>query len=560
MPKYRVTLSDGRIVTLEAATQPSEAQILATIGQPSRPAPMSARGVTDPASVRVTEPPAWNQPGGDVLLDNVRALADLARGGGAGLASTIFHGGDVIRRATGMERVIERPAVQAGITPPQTGAGKAGFYTEQAAEYALPLSRLAQLTAGSGVLARAGLQGLGAAGVAGAQSGGDPATMMGAGTLGAAAPFVGAAAGAVGSRISHAAAGAKEGGIGGALAGAIRTVAPSEPKTLLIQALKPRATQVEFASALDRAIPEIKSAEQLIGHPVTGLDALVKATQAAKKTIQQQLNQMRGAQRAIGAEVDLSQVANAMARSIPRKVALERPGALKRLLARADSYRRSFTLDEAEILLRETNAELDGFYAMYPQAQRSALVSNPGVAALEAQAKALRDAIYNKLDAPGLGTAARELNRRYGALMEVEGTAFRRLNVAARQQPESLSEQIGAVRAAGEYARGTWRLLHGDVAGAADVAAARAGRSTARAIKESQTTDALIRRAMASVKEGSMPVDLPAVRPITGLLTRGSLITQPSADTSYVRSVPAKRVIVREKTGRMRRMYTTEPK
>lgn len=554
---------------------------------------MQAQGVTDPASVRVTEPPTWNEPGGDVLLDNVRALADLARGGGAGLASTIFHGGDVIRRATGMERVIERPAVKAGITPPQTGAGKLGFYGEQAAEYALPLSRLASAAASSPLLARAGLQGVGAAGVAGAQSGGDPVAMIGAGALGATAPLVGAAGRAVGSRVSQAAAGAKEGGIGGAIAGAIRTVTPNEPKTLLIQALKPRSTQVDFGSALDRAIPEVKSAEQLIGQPITGLDTFVKATQAAKKAIQHQLNQMRGTQRAIGAEVDLSPVANAMARSIPKKVALERPSALKRLLARADSYRRPFTLDEAEVLLRETNAELDGFYAMYPQAQRSALVSNPGVAALEAQAKALRDAIYTKLDAPGLGTAARELNRRYGALMEVEGTAFRRMNVAARQQPESLSEQIGAVRAAGDYARGTWRLLHGDVTGAADVAAARAGRSTAKAIKESQTTDALIRRALANVTARPTPVDLQPTPTIAGLLSRGTIITPPPtdpsfvrgvpgsfaqheqlrlpagrppvitpppADRSYVRSVPAKRVVVREKTGRMKRMYTTEPK
>ena len=33
MPKYRITLSDGRRVTLEAPTQPSEAQILSALGQ-----------------------------------------------------------------------------------------------------------------------------------------------------------------------------------------------------------------------------------------------------------------------------------------------------------------------------------------------------------------------------------------------------------------------------------------------------------------------------------------------------------------------------------------------
>ena len=44
MPRYRVTLSDGRVVTLEAATQPSEAEILAEIarggGEVSPPDPL----------------------------------------------------------------------------------------------------------------------------------------------------------------------------------------------------------------------------------------------------------------------------------------------------------------------------------------------------------------------------------------------------------------------------------------------------------------------------------------------------------------------------------------
>jgi hypothetical protein len=89
-------------------------------------------------------------------------------------------------------------------------------------------------------------------------------------------------------------------------------------------------------------------------------------------------------------------------------------------------------------------------------------------------------------------------------LMEIEGEALRRSNVARRQQPEGLSEQIGAVRAAADMARGTWRLLHGDLSGAADLAAAHAGRSTAKALKEAQTTDALIKRAFESYR--SRPV------------------------------------------------------
>ena len=261
----------------------------------------------------------------------------------------------------------------------------------------------------------------------------------------------------------------------------------------------------------------------------------------AKADIQRQLNQLRGSQRAIGAEVDLSSVADAMTRSIPRKVMLETPDAAERLAKAANVYRRSFTLDEAETLLRETNAELDSFYTMFPRAQRGAVMANPATAALDAQAKALRAAIYKKLDDPGQGKAARELNRRYGSLLEVEGEAVRRGNVAARQQPESLSEQIGAVRAAGEIARGTWRVLHGDITGAADIAAGVAGRSAAKAIKESQTTDALIRRAFSGYKGGPRaPVGMPPpVRPPAGLLEPGARRMPSAPDPSFVRGVPA---------------------
>ena len=40
MPKFRVTLSDGRVVTLEAASPPSESDVIAAIGggQPDTPA------------------------------------------------------------------------------------------------------------------------------------------------------------------------------------------------------------------------------------------------------------------------------------------------------------------------------------------------------------------------------------------------------------------------------------------------------------------------------------------------------------------------------------------
>lgn len=559
MPDY--TIRDprsGRTVTIRGDSPPTEAelqQIFARINNgPPQTAPLPAAataGMMAQSTVESGDPAVS-------LMDvspTLRGVRDVAGGVRAGLARTIYGGGDLIRRGLGMERVVDRPAVQAAMTPPESAMGQAGYLVEQAAEFAVPLTRMSRAMQSAGLLRRSVAEGAASAGVAGVQSGGEPSEMMLAGTAGATLPFVARSAGAVGRAAQRAAAGATEGGLGGAIAAGVRTVAPSEPRTLLIQAIKPRAVRVNFARSLGLAMPELKAAEQTIGKPIASIDTLLDATTAAKQNLQQQLHVLRGT--AQGLEIDGSGVAEAMTRSIPRKLALENPEAAQRLVASADVYRRRFSLDEMETILRETNAELDSLMAMFPRNRYAAITSNPAAAALDAQGKALRQAIDAGLDrmAAGGGTAAQALRRRYGALLEVEGEAIRRSNVAARQQPESLSEQIGAVRAAADMARGTWRVLHGDMTGAADIAAAHAGRSAGRAIKEAQTTDALIRRAFEDYTGTPSPVPMPTRRPVRGTLGPGPRVGV-AAETSGGGGVRARSAVQRDpRTGRMRRVY-----
>ena len=482
-----------------------------------------------------------HQPTANPALGFVRgagtAAVDLAEGVASGAANTMYQGGDLIRRGLGMNRVIDNADAQRAMRAPDSFAGQAGRMIEQGAEFAVPLTRVSKAVAGAGLAKRALAEGAASAGVAGVQSGGDPGATVVGGVVGGVLPFAGAAARGAGRVIQRGAAGAED-GLGGAIAGMGRGVAPQAPKKMMTQGLKPRSALTQWETSLDRALPEIKAAEAALG-PIRGVDDLLAATKAAKKDIQAQLNQMRGTQRAIGAEVDLSSVADAAAKSIPRKLRLENPEAAKALQSAADVYRGPFQLDDAEQLLRETNAELDGLYALFPGKRQAVLTSNPQAASLDAKAKALRDAIYKKLDDPGQGEAARELNRRYGALLDVEDAAYRRSLVAQRQQPESLSEQIGAVRAAADMARGAWRLAHLDPKGAADIAAAYAGRTTAKAIKESQTADALVRHAFAAYKTPRVPVTMPPARQIAGLLPSASRRTGPAPDPSFVRGVPA---------------------
>ena len=136
--------------------------------------------------------------------------ANVLRGVGAGALSSIIKaadlaatvsGGNLIRRAFGLEPInlAERPEIKPLMQPPPGTAGQVGYGIEQAAEYLLPaggITRLSQLgqaaTAGLrgaralNIATRAGLEGLGAATVAGIQSGGDPIAMRNAALTGGA--------------------------------------------------------------------------------------------------------------------------------------------------------------------------------------------------------------------------------------------------------------------------------------------------------------------------------------------------------------------------------------
>jgi hypothetical protein len=495
----------------------------------------------------------------EVVQGQAAVLPELTAGAAMGGASTIYHGGDLIRRGvnyvhdqlvpptmseliTGREpvmpRVINTPEVQAAITP-RTPLQKIGFGAEQGAEFGVPLTKISGAVKGAPLLVRAGTEALASAGVAGLQSGGDTGQMATAAALGLAGPVAGAALAGAGRAAQRAAAGAADGGIGGAIASVVRDVAPAKPRMLALQGLKPRNVRVNFEAALDRALPEVKASEAAIGKPIDSLDDFLTAVKDAKRRVWSQYEQLAGPARAIGSTIDGTPIADEIVQSIPKKLRLENPEAAARLEGLANAYRRRFSLQDAEELLTDANAELDTFYAQFPGGQRSTLRKNPAIAHTVATAEKLRDLIYGVLDGPGEGAAARELKRRYGALLEVEDAGMRRSMVAKRQQPESLSEQIGTVRAAADLARGVWRLGHGDLTGAADIAAARAGRATAKYLKEQQTTDALIRRAMASFEGAPEAVTMPAPREIRGLLPRGPLITPPPADVSGGRGVSA---------------------
>ena len=122
---------------------------------------------------------------------------DRLSGAASGAASTVFHGGDLIRRALGMERVIDRPEVQAGISPPDTPEGRQGFAVEQLGEFLVPFGGqanaaryAARLPKWAQRLARMTGEAAEFGGKAAAQTGGDAEAVMTATLLGGVSPAV----------------------------------------------------------------------------------------------------------------------------------------------------------------------------------------------------------------------------------------------------------------------------------------------------------------------------------------------------------------------------------
>jgi hypothetical protein len=142
------------------------------------------------------------------MPETLRPVVDFAEGAASGLASTIYQGGDLIRRMTGQERIINKPAVRKAMDPPNSLAGKAGKFAEQGAEFVLPMGIAAKAgkAAGLGLAAKTALEAGTSGAVTAAQTGGDPvATAIGT-VAGAAGPILEAKAAPAAKWLSESAA------------------------------------------------------------------------------------------------------------------------------------------------------------------------------------------------------------------------------------------------------------------------------------------------------------------------------------------------------------------
>jgi hypothetical protein len=199
-----------------------------------------------------------------------------------------------------------------------------------------------------------------------------------------------------------------------------------------------------------------------LGHPIAGVDDALSAASVAKKGIwKQYATKLKSAATGLGDEetgavIDGNEVADAMMGAIDKRTRLQNPGLVEHIEKIADTYRRPMGVEEAEDFLQSANNDLHSYYAKN-KVGRQVAMKDPATGYVVAEAEQLRDSLYSKLD-DLTGPGAADLKGRYGALSNVENELLRRKNVAARQQPESLAEQIGMARSVGKIAVGVARM------------------------------------------------------------------------------------------------------
>jgi hypothetical protein len=160
-------------------------------------------------------------------------------------------------------------------------------------------------------------------------------------------------------------------------------------------------------------------------------------------------------------------------------------GIVKQIMADNESFRKPYSISDAEQLLHDMNQELMTYYTKTRIGKRSA-EGSPVIASKEARADALRQALYDKLDEL-TGPGARELKEQYGALLNIEKEAVSRAAQVSGQAPMDLPQQLGTFY-------GISRMFRHPIEGTADIL-------IAKKLKEMNSTNYLIQRAFEDMQK-----------------------------------------------------------
>jgi len=280
------------------------------------------------------------------------------------------------------------------------------------------------------------------------------------------------------------------------IAKSIKNAISPDVEAALTKAIKPRANAFGFNQSLKTALPDLQEAAQRAGIKVENIDHLDDVVARAKKEIWGQYEGLLGPN--ANATIDGNKIADAMVGTLDKRFVAQNPQRAAAIVEKANAYRKPMTLNEAEEYLQSANNELHSYYAKN-KVNQSVALGDPDVAHVVKEGDALRSLLNNKLGEL-TGADASALKKRYGALSTLQSEIAPRKNVAGRQSPLSMQEQLSFAQGAGKIAKSVLNMQGGDaLAGTAQMI-------SSKVLKERNTTDNLIKIAFQKMeKQGIKP-------------------------------------------------------
>lgn len=260
-----------------------------------------------------------------------------------------------------------------------------------------------------------------------------------------------------------------------------------------MKALKPGTNNTSFKADVNLATPILADTEKTLGKSVKNLNDLLDVVKTAKQRVWATVQQHLGNNSDL--TIDGNKIADAMVSSIDDRFRLQNPAAASRIEATANTYRRTLPVSEAESFLESANNDLQNFYAKSGFKQK-ADARNPEIGHVVREAEALRTQLNQKISS-ATGKDFGLLKKQYGALTNLEQVTTKRVNVAERQNPDSLAEQISTAQGIASIGKGILNRNFGD-------AASGLGQMvTSHVIKNKNTSNALIEHAFNQLRKGA---------------------------------------------------------
>ena len=217
----------------------------------------------------------------------------------------------------------------------------------------------------------------------------------------------------------------------------------STGEELLTQGISPRTSLLNFKPSLERAAGDLKAYNEQ--SPINSVQDLHDAIPEIKQKIWSEEVEP-ALQRQAAKPVNMKPVADAVRAQISDEMRTFDEGNAEKLDKLADKLDTTKDVASANSLLKYINGQLESYFQKFPAARRANLMNNPETAGWEAARAELRNQFLGTLEDAG-ENGVRDARLRYGAFDTLQDAVERRVNVADRQKPMSLSRIIGMLGA-----------------------------------------------------------------------------------------------------------------